>query len=139
MDDALLVRRREGLGHGGPYLHDSRDRQAAFGYQAVERLALDELHRQEVNTVGFLHRVDRDDVRMVESGEGLRFTLKAREPIGVAGRPGGQDLERDAASKLRVLGPVHLPHPSGADGRGDAVVGKSAAGGQGHAATAPSG
>jgi hypothetical protein len=64
------------------------------GMRAVEWLALDQLHGQEVDAVGFLHRVDGDDVRVVELGEGLRFTAKARQPLRILRHPGGQHLKR---------------------------------------------
>ena len=39
-------------------LEDALDRQAAFGDQPIERLPLDQLHREEVDAVGFFDRVD---------------------------------------------------------------------------------
>jgi hypothetical protein len=60
-------------------------RQAAGRDQAVERLPLDDLHGEKSYAPTFLHRVDRDDVRMVERGD--RFGLvEARAPLGVGGK-----------------------------------------------------
>ena len=56
-------------------------RQPALGDEPVERLALDELHGQEVDAVGFLDRVDGDDAGVVERGERLRLALEALEPL----------------------------------------------------------
>jgi hypothetical protein len=39
--------------------------------------ALDQLHREEVNPVGFLYRVERDDVRVIERGDGASLALEA--------------------------------------------------------------
>ena len=57
MDDALLVRGRERVGQRVGDLEHPLDRQPPLGNGAVERLALDELHRQEVDAVRFLDRV----------------------------------------------------------------------------------
>ena len=38
------------------------------GNGAVERLALDELHREEVDALGFFNREGHDDARMIEGG-----------------------------------------------------------------------
>ena len=54
-------------------------RDAASGDQLIERPPLDQLHRHERNAVGLLGREDRDDVRMVESGHGVRFAREPRE------------------------------------------------------------
>src|ERR1035437_3788485 len=59
-----------------------------------ERCSLDS---QEVDAVGFLHRVDRHDVRVVELGEGLRLATKAREPLRIVRHFGGEHLERRGA------------------------------------------
>ena len=46
-------------------------------------LALDQLHHQRADAVGFLEAVDVRDVRMVERGERLRFALEPRQPLGI--------------------------------------------------------
>ena len=46
--------------------------------------------------------VDRRDVRMIERGEDFRLALEAREPIGIAGDRGRQDLDRDLPLQLGV-------------------------------------
>jgi len=74
VDDALLVRCDEGLGECRCYREDLLDGEPALGDEPVERLALDELHRQEVNAVRLLDGVDGDDAGVVERGERFRFT-----------------------------------------------------------------
>src|ERR1039458_830740 len=86
-------RGRERVAERAGNLDDLLDREPAGGNEAVEWLALDQLHGQEVDAVGFLHRVDGDDVRVVELGEGLRFTAKARQPLRILRHPGGQHLK----------------------------------------------
>jgi hypothetical protein len=88
------MRGRERVAERAGNLDDLLDREPAGGNEAGEWLALDQLHGQEVDAVGFLHRVDGDDVRVVELGEGLRFTAKARQPLRILRHPGGQHLKR---------------------------------------------
>ena len=96
----------------------------ALGDHAVEGLALDELHGEEVDAVRLLDRVDGDDAGVVEGGEGLGLALEALEPLRVGGHLGRQHLEGHVAPELRVGRAVHLAHPAGADRGGDAVVGE---------------
>ena len=108
-------------------LEDPLDRQPALGNERVERLALDQLHREEVDAVRFLDRVDGDDARVIEGGERLGLAPEALQPLRARGHRGGQHLERHVAPELRVGGAVHLAHSARADGGGDAVVGEGAA------------
>ena len=124
MDDALLVGGGEGVGERGGDLEDLGSGEPALGDDAVEGLALDELHGEEVDAVRLLDRVDGDDPGVVEGGEGLGLALEALEPLRVGGHLGRQDLEGHLAPELRVGRTVHLAHATGADGGGDAVVGE---------------
>ena len=67
--------------------------------QLGERLALDELHDQEVAAVRLLHAEQRRDVRMVERGEHLGFTLESDDAIRVRVKRLWQDLHGDIAAK----------------------------------------
>jgi hypothetical protein len=46
--------------------------------------------------------VDREDVWMVQRALRARFLLEAREPFGVGGEGGGQDLDGDVATEPRI-------------------------------------
>ena len=124
MDDAPVVRGGEGVGELRPDLEQSLQRQATLGDEAVERLPLDELHRQEVDAFGLLDGEDADDARVVESGERLGLPLEALPPLRVRGHLGRKDLEGHVAPQLRVGGTVDLAHSPGADPGRDAVVGE---------------
>ena len=91
---------------------------------AVERLPLDQLHRQEmhVRRFVFFNRVDRDDARAIEGGEDLGLTLESREAVGVAGDVGRQHLQRDVAAELGVAGAIDLAHSASAQLGEDFVV-----------------
>ncbi len=68
-----------------------------------ERLAADELHRDEVQAGVAVDLVDRDDVRMVEGGRRLGFAGEAFAAEGV-GEPFGEDLQGDVAIEAGVAG-----------------------------------
>jgi hypothetical protein len=57
-----------------------------------------------VHVAGLLDRVDRDDVGVVQRGDGARFAGEALAPLPVRGQRRRQDLERDRARERRVLG-----------------------------------
>ena len=75
--------------------------------------------------------VDGGDVWVVQRGEGLGFTLEAREPISVVRERLGQDLDRDVAIQLRVAGPEDLPHAAFADAGDHFVDTETGTGGKG--------
>jgi hypothetical protein len=74
--------------------------------------------------------IDCGDVRMIEGREHFRFALKPREPIGIVGERGRENLDRDLALEFRVGRPIHLPHPAFPDRRDDVVNAKARAGSQ---------
>ena len=90
--------------------------------QAIERLALHQLHREEAHAAGLLDRVDGDDVRVIERGDGLGLALEALRGARGRGHVGGQHLERDVAPSFVSVGAIDFAHPAGADGSGDPVV-----------------
>jgi hypothetical protein len=95
-----------------------------------EIVALDQLHDERPDTVGVVEPVDAGDVRMIQRGEGLRFTLEAREPVRVLRERLGQNLDGDVAIQLRVARAVDLAHPAFADRRSDFIGAETGAGGQ---------
>ncbi len=110
MDDAALVRRFERVGHlpGDGERLGNRER---AGLEAIrERVAFDELHHEEMTPGGFLHSVERGDVRVIERGECLGFALETGDAIFVAGGRVGQHLDRDFAAELGVAGAIDLAH-----------------------------
>src|SRR5262245_4915535 len=59
--------------------------------------------------------VDRDDVRMTETGRRSRFQGEAGKALRVAGEPRRQDFQRDAAIQVRIVPPINLAHPAASD------------------------
>ena len=98
-------------------------------------LALNELHHERADTVGFLETVDVSDVRMVQRGQGPGLALKPRDPLRVGGERIGQDLDRDGAIQRRVPRAVDFTHAAGPERRQDLVRAKACVGGEGHGAT----
>jgi hypothetical protein len=45
-------------------------------------VTLDELHDEGVHATGFLDRIDRGNVRMIERSERLRLAFEPREAVG---------------------------------------------------------
>jgi phage replication-related protein YjqB (UPF0714/DUF867 family) len=58
-------------------LEELRQRDAAVRDQFVERAPLDQFHRHEAEAISLLGREDRDDVRVVEGGNGARLAVEA--------------------------------------------------------------
>jgi hypothetical protein len=121
MYDAFLVRRRQRVSQGTGNLNDLPDREAASGNQAVQWLPFDQLHRQEVDAVAFLHRVDSDNVRVVELGKRLCLTAKAAQSLRIVRHLGGQHLERYVPAQFRVGGAIDLAHAARTEGRKNLV------------------
>ena len=98
------------------------ERQRIVRDAAIERLAVEQLHRDEVLAVRFFDRVDRADVRMIERARRPRLALEPLERRPVARQLRRQELQRDASSELRVLGLIDDAHPAAAESTGDGVV-----------------
>jgi hypothetical protein len=127
MHHAPVVRRRHRVEQLVGELEQAGNRQAARRDRAVESLAFDQLHGQEVRAVRLLDRVQRHDAGVVDRGCGARLALESLETLEVRRELAWQHLESDPAPQLGVLGEVHLSHPSGADALEDPKVRKGLA------------
>src|SRR5262249_18156104 len=87
-----------------------------------QSLALEQLHRDERPALVLVHVEDRADVRVLERGGGPRFAAQPLEGLGVTPELVRQELERDAAAELQVLGLVDDAHAAAAQRREDAIV-----------------
>ncbi len=74
-------------------------------YEIVSALGaggMGEVYDQEVNSVLVADVVQRADMRVVEAGDGLRFTLEPFAAHGVARQVRRQDLDRGRAVARRL-------------------------------------
>ncbi len=86
-----------------------------------QRLAVDQLEDEKLVAVCFMEVVDGGDVRMVQSGEYLRFPPEPRHALDVAGESVWKGLESDMAIEFRIAGAVDLAHAARTDGGFDFV------------------
>src|SRR5580692_2470018 len=84
--------------------------------------AVQKLHGDEVLTLSLVNLEDHADVRMVEGGRGLRFTLEAGQSLRIFSNIIRQELQGDKAVQLYVLGFVDHTHPATAELLDDAIV-----------------
>jgi hypothetical protein len=73
---AGLVRAAQRIGQWNRCVEDLVERQPVLLDDLVEALAVDELHGQEMGAVVLLHRVDGDDVGMIERRDALGLALE---------------------------------------------------------------
>ena len=128
MDDPLLVRRVERIGQLSRHGHGLAHRQGAALEAIGQRAAGDELEDQKslrarsVAGWNLFEPVDCGDVRMVQRGEDLRFTLEAADAIGIQLCRIGEDLDGDVASEAGITRAIHLAHAAFAE-FGDDFIG----------------
>jgi hypothetical protein len=125
VDDPGRVRALERVGDLDPEPEDLLDRERPPLDALGERLALEELHDQEVDLALPPDVVEGADVRVLERRDRLRLALEALAHLLGGREVLGQDLERDRPVEPGVLGAVDLAHPAGAE-RGDDFVGTEA-------------
>ena len=89
---------------------------------AVERLAVDLFHRDEVEAVRRADVVDRDDVRVVQRGSRLRLPDEATSAFRVRDRSRRKELDGDGAIEPRVNGAIDDAHPAFAELVDDPIV-----------------
>ncbi len=98
-------------------LQQLRERQRAPAQAIGERLAVEELHNQEVGAVLRTDVVQMTDVRMIQRGNGTSFAFETLLEFRIGGKMSGENLDGDCAIKARVFRPVHLAHSAGAEWR----------------------
>ena len=92
------------------------------GISSLSGRPLDELHDEEVDPVGVIHFVDRDDVRVIERGCGPRLLEKPVAAVAIAAGVSGNDLDGHGPSQTRVDRAVDDTHAALADEAFDFVV-----------------
>ena len=87
----------------------------------LQRLAVQVLHRDVVRALGLAAVVDGDDVRVVQPGGGARLACEPLDELRVLVVAIVQDLDRDLAVQVDVLGEEDARHAPRADAADDAV------------------
>ena len=124
MDDAALVRMREGAGDLRAVPEHGFDGQAVERQHLGERAAVDELHRDEHAAAGIADLVDGADVRMIEvrGRAGLVEEPAAILGCGRSGRSAANQLDRHGALQPLVAGAIDHAHAALAEAGLDAVL-----------------
>ena len=121
MNDSLPVGCRQGLGKRSRNREKLLQGQPTLRDSLGERLALNELHREERDAAYVLDGVEVHDVRVVQCRDGPGLSLEPLASLRVR-EPGRKNLEGDEAAKLGVLGGKHFAHPTATDALNDAIV-----------------
>src|SRR5262245_39827818 len=72
------------------------------GHSFAKRIAFDELGGDIMALVKVAHFVDRDDIRMIERGDGARLLFEPPNAVEVTGKDAGQQLECDSPVQVFV-------------------------------------
>src|SRR5437667_1550541 len=132
MDDAGAVSSGERAGDLRGDIKHFAELQWRDSHPLAQRLAIDKLGRDEMRA--FPHRptpsglpawgprcrataplvdlVNRNDVRMVKRRSSLCLLNEAAHPLLIGSHLNRQNLQRNLAIEFRVLGKIHLTHPS---------------------------
>ncbi len=121
------MRRLERVRYLGAEPRDLVDGHRLAVGQVLERLAVHQLHDQEVATLLLCELVDRADVRVIQRRGRPRLPLEPRQRLGILGQGIGQELERHLPAEDQVLGLVDHAHAAAPELLEDLVVGDGGA------------
>ena len=122
MQDAFFVRSIESVGKLNSNFQRARDGDTAGGDQFVERLPLQQLHRDERLRLELFDRVNRADARVIQRGGRARFAQETFYGLRIAVRIFRQEFQRHAPAKFRVFRFVHYSHAAAAEFAEDTIV-----------------
>ncbi len=124
MNDAVLVGRRQATQYLGHQIHSQGHRQQqTLLQQHGERLAVEQLHDHEQQSVGCAAQVEHiDDVRMTDGAGGSRLAFEAGGQVGIVAQFLAQRFDGHSAFKRDVQPLVDHPHGASADLAGDLVL-----------------
>src|SRR5438132_210512 len=115
MNDAVAVGVLHGAGDDRGVARGAFGRQGTFFDDMRERLAFDQIHREEMLPGLFPDVVNRDDVWMLHRSDGLSLGSEARDK-SVAGKfAEEQSFDRDDAIQGNLARPKNNSHPAASD------------------------
>ena len=126
MHHVLLVSFRESLRELRRETERSRDREALPREKRAQLLPRDELHRDEMDSLGFVDLVNGRNVRMVDRRRRLRLLNEPSALAFVRHELGRQDLHRHFAIEPGIEGSIHHSHTAPAELFLDSVMGQGA-------------
>ena len=121
MHDALGVRGGEPARELGGHFEGLSHGQRAPLEPLAQRLSVEQLGHEVLDTVVPPHVMDHEHVRVVEGAGGPRFLLEAVETLRGVAHLARQDLDRHVAAETGVAGAVDLAHPARPDPLGHFV------------------
>ena len=116
------MRRVERLADLHGEVHHLLGRQRPFLDQLLDRPPFEQLHHDERLAVVFAELVNGTDVRVLQRRRQAGLALESGQPLGRRDRLGAQQLDRDLAAKLEVLGAIDDSHAALAEGVQQAIV-----------------
>ena len=90
---------------------------------AVERLAFNEFHGDEILAIGFTNFIDGANVGVIQRRSGARFELEPLERLLVLGQIRRQEFQRHAPAELKVFRDPNAPHAARAKALDHLIVG----------------
>ena len=109
------MRRGERSGYTSGDVEHLAGVESALGHHLAQRFAFDVFGGDVMHRIGVPDFVNRDDVRMIESGCGARLALEAADAFFIAREAGRQELQRHLAIEGFVLGEINLAHAACTD------------------------
>ena len=114
VDDAVAVGEARRLQHLADQPHRLLGGEPGVD-QLLQGAPLHVLHRDVVGALELAAVVDGDDVGVLEPRRGFRLAAEPLDELAVLGEAAVQDLQRDPALKVSVVGEPDVRHPSRAD------------------------
>ena len=127
MNDPLRVRRVQRVSDLNRQVQQFVCLQRLSGDEALDSLALQILNHDEGLALVFSDVINRADIRVIEGGSCLRFTLEPFQGLSILGEFLREELQGDGALELGVRGLVHHAHAPAAELLQDAIVADSRA------------
>ncbi len=123
MDDAFAVRRSQSRGNLFHDVDGFRGFQfVPLSQKLMEVLALDILHRDELDSPGFPKIENTDDVAVGDLACKDQLLLEALQDLGIVGKLRPNDFERDISLQFPVPCLVNRPHAAFAQSLDDFVA-----------------
>ena len=97
-----------------------------------QRLSLDAFHHQIIDPILRTNIVKSTDVRVIQTGDRLRFALKALFASGILRKLRGQNFDGDAAFETRIPSALHLSHAASTKRCRDFIMAQVSAWSKGH-------